>query len=192
MPVCSIMSTTLISLNNVTKYDVKNVYNIEIDRGEFIILKGHNGSGKTTLMRLILGFIKPDKGSINVLCHRIAYLPEHATLPLFMKSYEYVHIFEKMKRVEIDTTLLHLFDIPLFRYIFQLSKGNKQKLAIITTLMGHADLLMLDEPLSGLDDDSITLLVNYLGKLKQKGCTCIVSSHHNHAFKPIQTREIHL
>lgn len=183
---------TLVALHKVTKYDVLKPYDLYIEQGDFIVLCGSNGSGKTTLFRLILSFIKPDTGKITKAVKRIAYLPEHVKLPFFMKSYMYILLHAKMKKVDVDVELLHLFNIPLFRYVHELSKGNQQKLAIITTLIGQAELIILDEPLNGLDDQSIKNFLMYMTKLKSQGKTFIVSTHQPQWFKKLQTRMIQL
>lgn len=183
---------TLVTLNHVLKYDIKKPYHIKIEKGDFIVVEGSNGSGKTTLFRLILGWIKPDQGIVRSVAKHHSYLPEQVVLPFFMKGYMYLVLHAKMKGLQLDTQLLHLFDIPLFRYVHELSKGNQQKLAIVATLIGHADLIILDEPLSGLDKKSINQFILYLEKLKKDGQTIIVSSHHIDLFKSLGTKFIHL
>ncbi len=186
------MSITLISLHDVYKYDVIKPYNIDIKTGEFILLTGKNGSGKTTLLRLILGFIKPDKGLIKRKKAKISYLPEQMSLPHFVEGYHFIKLHMHMKKCDINSNLLHLFDVPLFRHVHQLSKGNQQKLSIISTLIGHGELIILDEPLSGFDDKSIEKLINYLEELKNVGVTIIVSSHQPDVFSALKTRTISL
>ena len=186
------MSTTLVTLHNVIKYDVKKAYNLEINKGDFILIKGQNGSGKTTLIRLVLSFIKPNNGQIIKEKIKIGYLPEQMILPDFMRGFTYLNLCEKMKKAPIDPELLHLFDVPLFRHVQQLSKGNKQKLAIISVLTGKPDLIIMDEPLSGLDENSIQKFTSYLKKLKDQHKTFMISSHHETAFQSLVTKEINL
>ncbi len=181
---------SLITLSNVRKYDVKKPYNVHIDKGSFTLLVGKNGSGKTTLIRLILGFIEPDVGKIVRHVHKIAYLPEVVTLPSFMKGYMFLMCFSNMKKATYDPKLLHLFDVPLFIDVDRLSKGNKQKLAIIATLIGDADLYLLDEPFSGLDEISISRFISYLSILKKDGKTVMIVSHQPALFDDLITNKI--
>lgn len=183
---------TLVSLVEVYKYDVTKPYNVEIKNNECIMISGKNGCGKTTLIKLILGFIKPDRGFVKSQKLKIAYLPERLKLPFFMQAYVYLRLQEKMKKTIIEPKLLHLFNVPLFRYVHQLSKGNKQKLGIMITLMGKPDLLILDEPLSGLDEESMHQFIAYLAELKQAGMTMIISSHKSVYFKNLITQVISL
>lgn len=186
------MSTILVSLHDVYKYDVKSPYHVNIEKGDFILIKGHNGSGKTTLIKLILDFIKPDKGVIERQKLKIAYLPEKSKLPFFMKAHIYIQMYEKMKKCDIEPELLHLFNVPLFKYVHQLSKGNQQKLALVITLMGSPDLIIMDEPFSGLDPKSIEQLICYMKQLHQKSMTFIVSSHQPHLLEGLCTKVVSL
>ncbi len=186
------MSTTLITVTNVRKYDVKDAYNFHIEKGEFIVIQGYNGCGKTTLIRLLLGFIKPDSGSINMKKIKIGYLPETLSLPFFMRGDLFLKLHEHMKKCEIKPALLHLFQVPLFRYVHQLSKGNKQKLSIMATLVGKPELIIMDEPLSGLDDESINQFINYLHIMHEQHMTFIIVSHQPSRFENIMTRMIRL
>lgn len=183
---------TLVTLNQVIKYDVKKPYHLRIDQQEFIVVQGENGCGKSTLLKLIAGLIKPNQGKVMHFVKSIAYLPEQCHLPFFMNGMTYLKLQQYMKKTEITPNLLHLFNIPLFRDVQKLSKGNQQKLALTATLIGKPQFIVLDEPLSGLDAESQEVLLQYLSCLNQDGSTIVVSSHQHARFKHIASKVISL
>lgn len=168
------------------------IYDLEIKKGESLLITGENGSGKSTLIRLILGFITPDKGLIHRKKMKISYLPEQVLLPPFIKVKAYMMGFAKVKKADIDWNLVKLLELPIDKSIHQLSKGNIQKLGLILTLMGSSDLLVFDEPLTALDDKMSEHVISHLHKVKQTGISMIISSHEPHRFISLVDQHIHL
>lgn len=193
-------NSTSVKLVNVSKHygDITAVedLNLEIKRGEIFGLLGPNGSGKSTTIKIILGLIKPDSGYVNVLGtnveddpiivkKRIGYVPESPKIYEFLTGLEFLDFTgdiygmapdEKKKRIEEFIKALDLEgregDI-----ISSYSEGMKQKIVIISALMHKPELLLLDEPLSGLDPKSARIIKDLLRELSSQGVTTIMSTH---------------
>ena len=169
---------------------------LEVRRGEVFGLLGPNGSGKSTTLKLILGLVKPDSGSVNVLGinveddpvavkRKIGYVPEAPRIYEFLTALEFLDFTgdvygmapeEKKKRIEEFVRALDLEgredDI-----ISSYSEGMKQKVVIISALMHKPELLLLDEPLSGLDPKSARIVKDLLRELASQGVTTTMSTH---------------
>jgi len=169
---------------------------LEVRRGEVFGLLGPNGSGKSTTLKLILGLVKPDSGSVNVLGinveddpvavkRKIGYVPESPRIYEFLTALEFLDFTgdvygmapeEKKKRIEEFVRALDLEgredDI-----ISSYSEGMKQKVVIISALMHKPELLLLDEPLSGLDPKSARIVKDLLRELASQGVTTTMSTH---------------
>ncbi len=161
--------------------------------GDILGLLGPNGAGKTTTIRMIMNIIAPDSGEIKILGEkfneklkdRIGYLPEERGLYRKMKVSETLLFFGRLKGMSVvdikrrGEELLKKFN--LFNYydkkIEELSKGMAQKLQIITTIIHSPDLLILDEPFSGLDPINIELVKDLILEMKRDGTTIIFSTH---------------
>jgi ABC-type multidrug transport system ATPase subunit len=182
----------LIKLTNVRKNYLNQTFDLEIDKHDFILLSGENGNGKTTLIQLLLGFIYPDVGHIETTKLKIGYLPEKAMLPLFVKVMVYLETLARIKKSKLDLDFLHQLKIPITKSIHELSKGNQQKLAIFSTFMGNPDLVILDEPLSGLDHESADFFSDYLIKQKNRGLGLLISTHQPDRYTHLCTKHIKL
>lgn len=169
---------------------------LDIEKGEIFGLLGPNGSGKSTTIKMMLGLVKPDSGSVNVLGinieddpvavkRKIGYVPESPRLYEFLTGLEFLdftgdvygmEIEEKKKRIEEFLKALDLEgregDI-----ISSYSEGMKQKVIIISAIMHKPELLLLDEPLSGLDPRSARIVKDLLRQLASQGVTTIMSTH---------------
>ena len=188
------MKPYLVKIENVSKKYLKNkVFNLEINKGDVIILNGLNGSGKTTLIKLILNLIYPSKG--KVLYHdnlKISYLPEKVKLPDYMLVKNYIDDFKMDYFESFDREFFNSLNIPENIKISKLSKGNKQKLSILKTLSFPSDLYILDEPLTALDKDMIKIVIKKIEKEKLNGSAFLVSSHNQKYFKKLNPREVFL
>jgi ABC-2 type transport system ATP-binding protein len=182
----------LIKLEEAGKNYLNRTFCLEIHPKDFILVSGENGHGKTTLIQLILGFISPDKGFVKGKKLKIGYLPEKAMLPLFIKVYVYLETLAKIKKTRLDLELIHAFNLPIFKSIHELSKGNQQKLAIVSTFVGNPDLIILDEPLSGLDHESTVILKKYIEKKKDEGMSFMISTHQPELFKELASKHLEL
>ena len=189
----------MIQLTDVTKsYDntiVVDHLNLQIASGEIIGLIGHNGAGKSTTLKMIAGLVEPTSGRVEVMGHdmlkesikvkqKIGYLPEESPLYEAMTAEQYLLFFSELyemprrkalKRIEqlLDSLGLHEKN----KLTGEFSKGMKRKTAIARTLLHDPELLILDEPNSGLDPLTSFFIINYLTTLKREGKTIILSAH---------------
>lgn len=181
-----------IRLNNAGKHYLKRRFDLEIGKNDFILVKGDNGTGKTTLIQMVLGYTRPDIGTIESKKIRIGFLPEKAMLPMFIQVSDYLKTMARIKKGKPDDELIHAFKIPLLHGIHELSKGNLQKLALVSTFMGKPDLVILDEPFSGLDAESETILSAYIRKKQEEGVSFLISTHKPESFSGMATKTIEL
>jgi len=174
---------------------VNNV-SIDVGVGEVFGLLGPNGSGKSTFMKMVLGLIKPDRGSIGVYGvsvdqspleakRAIGYVPESPRLYEFLTGIEYLDFVAdvrgldpgaKKERIGEFLTALGL-EGRENEMISGYSLGMKQKLAIIAALIHRPRLLVLDEPLNGLDPRSARIVKDLIRKLASEGAAVVFSTH---------------
>src|SRR5437868_3553185 len=162
-----------------------------VQQGTITGLLGRNGAGKTTTIRMITGIFLPDSGSIEwtdgdrTAQDRIGYLPEERGLYRQMKIVELLFFLAEIKGYRgpavtkaIDEWLGR-FDLTDKRNarVEELSKGNQQKVQLIGTLLHEPDLIVLDEPQSGLDPVNMVIVRNLLRELKGQGRTILLSTH---------------
>lgn len=164
-----------------------------IPEGSVFGLLGRNGAGKTTTIRMMMNIIGPDSGEIlfqgrkidDAFRRRASYLPEERGLYKKMKVIDLLNFFLELKGIKPDTAkdktlgYLQRFDL-LDRQnakIEDLSKGNQQKVQLITAIQSDPDLLVLDEPFSGLDPINTDILKDIILDLKQQGKVIIFSTH---------------
>lgn len=187
----------MLKVDNVTKYygDVKAVDDLSftIEPGEIFGLLGVNGAGKTTTFRMIMGLLTPNSGNITLngkkidynLVERIGFLTEERSLLTKLTVKEqviYYGTLKGMKENDILTKLdyyLDRFGITEYkeRKIKELSKGNQQKIQFITAIIHEPDLLVLDEPFTGLDPINVESFMEVIREFKSKGKMIIFSSH---------------
>lgn len=155
--------------------------NLEIPAGQVLGLLGPNGAGKSTLMKILIGLWKADSGSVSV-PERIGYLPENN--PLYEEMYvaEYLQFMAKMTNdqspmTSVDALIDRVGLTPeRHKHIRELSKGYRQRVGLAQALLGDPQLLILDEPTTGLDPNQlveIRALIRDLGKDR----TVILSTH---------------
>ena len=187
----------MLSLKNLNKqYEnvsaVKNI-SFEVNKGEIYGFLGPNGAGKTTTIRMIMGIIHPDSGSIKLDGENInlngrknlGYLPEDRGLYQKQKLAETINYFGLLKGLELSiskmNTNLWLKRFNLLeqseRKIEELSKGNQQKIQFILALLHNPDLLILDEPFTGLDPLNQLLLKEIIEEKANEGKTIVFSTH---------------
>ena len=166
---------------------VLNNINLEIRDGEYVSVLGANGSGKSTLMRLILKFLKPSKGSIITKTKKIGYVPQRND---FLNSDFPITVYEvldsyrrilKIKDKNIIDTVLDQVGMTDYKHLLMgnLSGGQSQKILIARSLIGNPDLLILDEPSTGVDINSQGEIYSFLKMVnKERGIT-VVSVEHN-------------
>ncbi|TFJ44232.1 sodium ABC transporter ATP-binding protein [Carnobacterium divergens] len=166
---------------------------LEIEAGTIYGFVGINGAGKTTTFRHILGIYTPDEGSVTwkenkierLDATKVGYLPEERGLYPKRTVKQQLFFFGKlhnMTKKEIKTKIdfwLTFFHIQenLNKKISELSKGNQQKIQFIASIIHEPELIILDEPFSGLDPINSNQLKEAILYLKEQGCTVIFSSH---------------
>jgi len=162
--------------------------NLKIDKGSFVGLIGPNGSGKTTLLKLVFGYERPSSGYIHINGESpstmtnsfITYYPEVESLYSGMKVSQllgwYSEFFLDWDK-EKEKKLIQFFDLPLQKYIYQLSKGFRTRLKLILTLARNAKLFLLDEPLSGIDPTSRDRIVSAVLNEYREDRTFILATH---------------
>ena len=164
------------------KQALKDV-SFKINKGSFNLFIGHNGSGKSTTIKLILNLIHGEKGIINRNYKTYCYMPEKTILPDYITIGEFLSDLSFISKNCDYEKYLELFNMDRNQLIASLSKGNRQKVALIQLLMEDKDLYVLDEPTNGLDQESINLLVKLLKEKNKKGKTIIVVTHYKKLFQ---------
>jgi ABC-2 type transport system ATP-binding protein len=167
----------------------------EIDTGEVIGLLGPNGAGKTTLMKILTGYLEPDGGDVRVhgidviadpiaAQRRIGYLPESAPLYGEMLVQEYLDMMAAMRGVPagerrqrvIDAVRATGLEDRVVQPIGTLSKGYRQRVGIAQAIIHRPDILILDEPTTGLDPTQIVEIRDLIKRLAEK-TTVLLSTH---------------
>ena len=168
----------------------------DVQRGEIFGILGPNGAGKTTTIRMILDIFKPDHGEISVLGgaiteakkEKIGYLPEERGLYKDLKVEECVIYLAELKGLSRKTAreraagYFDQLDLSAHKSkkVNDLSKGMQQKVQVITTLIHQPEVVIIDEPFSGLDPVNTRLIQDMLVKERQRGTTVIMSTHQMH------------
>ena len=165
---------------------------LAVQRGEVFGYLGPNGAGKTTTIRLVLGLLRPTAGHAEVFgmdtwrypvaVHaRTGYLPGEATFPDHLTGLEVIRYFARLRQrpgdVDSAGKLARRFDLDLAKRIHSLSRGNRQKLAIVQAFMSEPELAILDEPTSGLDPIAQQEFHQLLRETTAAGGTVLLSSH---------------
>lgn len=172
---------------------VVNDVSFSVNSGEILGLLGKNGAGKSTIFRLILNIIDPEEGQILLNGKKytikdtklVGFLPEEGSLGQELTVYEQMCFYGSLKGISEEQVLerleywLQKFDIVEYmnKRIKELSKGNRQRIQFIAAIMHDPDLIILDEPFSGLDPLGVEKFKEILIELKHKNKAIIFSSH---------------
>ena len=184
-----------IEVKNITKYygsqKVLNSINFAIDKGEIVGFLGPNGAGKSTLMKILTGYINASEGvafvnGFDVATHkieaqkRIGYLPEQNPLYIDMYVKEYLLFnaaIHKVSAKEVENVIVKVGLKPeSHKKISQLSKGYRQRVGLAAALLHNPDVLILDEPTTGLDPNQIVAIRNLIKEVG-KDKTVLFSTH---------------
>jgi ABC-2 type transport system ATP-binding protein len=190
----------MIKIQNITKQyrTVKALNNIslEVPRGTIYGLIGPNGAGKTTLLRILAALISPTSGQVwfeheevskapSVIQRKVGYMPDFfgvypdLTSAEYLEFYAGIHGIPRQKHKRIISDLLELIDLSNKRdeMVETLSRGMKQRLCLARALVHDPEVLLLDEPASGLDPRARVELRELLRTLQNMGKTIVISSH---------------
>lgn len=188
------MSKTVIKVENLTKdYGKKKgifQINLEIQEGETVGFIGTNGSGKTTTIRHMMGFVKPDAGAVTILGKdswkdateikkSVSYIPGEIAFPSLPTGTAFLKAQADMlgvKDYSYMNQLLRVLQLDPTANLKRMSKGMKQKTAIVAALMGNKEILILDEPTTGLDPLMRDAFLELMREEKKKGRTVFMSS----------------
>lgn len=192
------MTASVIEIKNLSKIyqgiPAVDDTNFVIEKGEVVGFVGLNGAGKSTTINMLLGFIKPTKGEISL-------FGEHLTLPNAAKSHQRIgfatgdmSLFDGMTgsqylkfiarsygealNTPLYKKLVDRFEPQLDKKLITLSRGNKQKIALIGAFMTDPELVILDEPSSGLDPLMQQHFLDLVREVSAKGTTIFMSSHY--------------
>lgn len=172
---------------------VLNEIDLNVSSGEFRGLIGVNGAGKTTMIKCLLDFCNVSSGKIEIFGSRhtdkesrenLVYLPERFVPPYYLTGKDFLVYMAELHGVEYSskkvTDLFETLDLDisaLSKPVRNFSKGMAQKLGLAACLVSEKDLLVLDEPMSGLDPKARAYLKQHLLELKQAGKTVFFSTH---------------
>ena len=186
-----------IAVNNVSKsfkqLKVLDGLNFKMKKGEIYSLVGLNGIGKTTIIKIILGLLDPDQGEAKIFgCNNsdknakqnVTYLPEKFTPSIFLKGDEFLSLacnyygkkYDKGAAEEICEQL-NFDPKALSRRVSSYSKGMGQKLGLASVFLSNSPLLILDEPMSGLDPSARIFLKQKLKQYRDEGNSIFFTSH---------------
>ena len=171
----------------------KGIFDLEftVKKGEVYGIVGTNGSGKTTTMRHLMGFLKPDSGESSVLGYsswkkpykfmdRVGYVPGEIDFPDVGSGRDFLRLqagYLGIRNTEYISELIDLFKIDVSAGLKRMSKGMKQKTALVAAFMRKPEVLLLDEPSTGLDPLMRDTLIELILREKERGCTIVMSSH---------------
>ncbi|MCD8027496.1 MAG: ATP-binding cassette domain-containing protein [Erysipelotrichaceae bacterium] len=194
--------TPIIQINHLTKDygDQRGIFdiNLEINQGEVWGYIGINGAGKTTTIRNLMGFVKPTNGNCSILDYdcwkdatviknHVSYIPGEISFPSLSSGSEFLKLqadYLNIKDYTYMNKLISMLQLDPTADLKRMSKGMKQKTAIVAALMGHKDILILDEPTTGLDPLMRNTFIDLMLEEKKQGKTIFMSSH---IFSEIET-----
>jgi ABC-2 type transport system ATP-binding protein len=190
----------VLEVRELTKYFGRRIavnrVTFELNSGEIVGYLGPNGAGKSTTVKMLVGMLKPSRGQILLngqpiqanledFKMRIGYVPEEAVLYSHLSGYEYLQLVGRLRGLDEKemarkiNALLELCLLYPYKYspIISYSKGMKQKIMMIAALLHNPDILILDEPFSGLDVSSILVFRKLLKSLAAEGKAILFCSH---------------
>ncbi len=184
-----------IQTSGLTKYYGSSLgisgLNLEVKQGEIFGFLGPNGAGKTTTIRILLDFIRPSSGNARVfgldsnrnspkIKSRIGYLPGEYGMYEKMTGFEYLRFLGSLRGYEkppLRDSVIELLGLDISKRIKSYSHGTKQKLAVVQAFMHDPELLILDEPTTGLDPLIQQSFYELMLEMKKRGKTIFFSSH---------------
>lgn len=189
------MDDAVIKIDNLTRNygQGRGVFGVsfEVKKGECFGFLGPNGAGKSTTIRHLMGFAKPDSGHTYIdgkdsfkyrdqVMERVSYLPGEIALPAALTGEEFIREMKQLKNVKDDTFLnwlIQAFQLDSSLLCKEMSLGMKRKMAVVCCFMSDPDIIVMDEPSSGLDPQMQKVFVELIKAEKRKGKTMLMSSH---------------
>lgn len=186
----------------------KGVFDVSFSVGEneFVAIMGESGAGKSTIMRLVMDFVRPDKGQVRILGKpldeenaamrkKISYVPGEINYPDLPSGKEFLH--EQMALLGIDSStkadfLIQAFQLDIRARPRRMSKGMKEKLALVSALMGDCTIQLMDEPTNGLDPLMREEFLRQMKREKQEGKTLLLVSNDYEEIEAICDRAIRI
>lgn len=174
------------------KFQALSDVTFSVNKGEVVGFIGPNGAGKSTTIRVLLGMLQADSGRATIfgqdvwkdavdIHKRIAYVPGDVNLWPNLTGGEVIDLFLSMRGVKVDKQrkedLMKRFEFDPTKKCRTYSKGNRQKVALISAFAADADLYILDEPTSGLDPLQERVFQDCVQEVKDKGASVLLSSH---------------
>ena len=158
------------------KNKVLDGLSFSVDGGECLVFTGPNGSGKSTALAIAAGILTPDAGTVKS-DGKIGYLPQSIALFTDMTVLANLRFFAKLAGKELGKVLPLGLDELKDTRVSKLSGGQKKRLSIACTLISEPDILLLDEPCSGLDKEWQERFLNIVREKKRQGCAVIYVGH---------------
>lgn len=194
------ISEYAIKIENLSKkfgsFEAVSDVTLYIPKGEIFALIGPNGAGKTTLIKMLVGLLKPDQGNFKIFGKDIGeepetvkktfgYISDNPIVYEYLSGLEFLYLTGTLRGIEksvLDKKIKELKKIfPLGEVIYQpmaeYSRGNRQKLAFLAAILDDPQLLIIDEPVVGLDPSSIKILGTKLQQFVKKGETVFFVTH---------------
>lgn len=195
-------TVSMLRVNNLTKHfgsnKAVNEVSFEINKGEIFSLIGPNSSGKTTIVKTILGLLQPTKGTVAIDSHDVVknpektksvtgYIPDEPSIWPYMTGEEFLYFTQALFRSEQDSNktptslspLLSTFNLEGLekRYFEEYSRGNKQKFSILAAMSHEPKLLLIDEPIVGLDPTGAEIAKKMFVEYAKKGGSVLLVTH---------------
>lgn len=190
------MRNSVIEVENLTKIygntNVLNKFNVSVERGHIYGIIGPNGAGKTTFFKILAGLIQPTSGSISVFGERknirkqrsrMSFMIEAPYFDICMTARENMMVVRYVRGIADEKSIDKVLEFVGLHHVKnkkvgQFSLGMKQRLGIAMALMSKPEIMVLDEPVNGLDPEGMAQIRNLLKKLsEEKGVTILISSH---------------
>lgn len=151
---------------------------VSVPQGEVFGFIGKNGAGKTTFMRIVCGLMKPSGGTVEVK-KKLSFLPQNVRFRDNMNAGEAINFFAGLKGCGAQENIRFAkeLEIDSDKKINTLSPGQQRKLQLVITTIGSPELLVLDEPMAGLDPSGVQQVRGIIKTLNRRGCTVFISSH---------------
>lgn len=157
-----------------------------LEKGRTTALLGENGAGKTTTLKIILGFLRQDSGTVETSARRIGYVPDHPAFFPWLNGKSILDLTARtlgISRMKWSARVRRLYDRILFdpallgRKPVTYSAGNAKKFAFLQSLAVAPDLLVVDEPFSALDPPAIKRIRELFAEIREEGTSILLSSH---------------